>query len=300
MIESNLSKVKKGQVTNKYDLIVCDFMSMSYKYFYGLKNLSNRNGEKTGLYHGFFQCLLNKITESPRSKVIIAHEGDHLVRKQMSSLYKSQRKKRPDELQLACNRLRDLLSMFGADQRFIPGYEADDVAGSVVKGYRKALLISGDMDWCQILRKNFCILQDGKEISYDKLEKKLGYPPDRILIYKLLTGDSSDHIKGISGFPIELAIEFAKNCKTLKEVYSYIPIKKEHRCWVESIKKEKENNVERYGLLKIKDDGIMEEVICQERKNLIKFKKELLKLELFKVLNLTKNLENSGYFRKKA
>ena len=293
--DGNLAKIKRGSISSKYDLIVCDFMSMCYKYFYGLKNLHNSLGEKTGLFHGFLYCILSKAIESPKSKIIVAHEGGGLVRKQISELYKSQRKKKPDELLVARDRLTDILAMMGMDQRFLPGYEADDVAGSVVKGYRKVLLISGDMDWFQILRKNFKILQNGKEIGYEKATKQLGYPPERIIIYKMLKGDPSDNIKGIMGFPNELALEICNNCKNIQEVYKYKPRKESDVVWMESILRFKEQTAERYNLLRIKCDGITEEVACLERKNLVKLKKILLELELFKVLNLLRKIENSGH-----
>lgn len=288
MALTSLAKEIKKIRNESYNFIIIDGMNMSFKYYYGLALLKSKNGIKTGIYHGFLSLILRLKEKYPGSKIIIAWEGDDLIRKKIRESYKANREAKPDNLKKSILKLKDLLALLGICQKFAPGYEADDIAAyycETYKGKYKILLVSEDGDWLQVMNKNCSVFKKNKEFSYDCLEDLNGYPPERVILYKMIKGDPKDNILGIPYFPVELAKDITKNCKNLEEAFRFVPFNKSYLKWVSSLEDYKSLITDNYEILKLRSDINLEDLPCHEVKNLSKLKAELIKLQLYKVLN---------------
>ncbi len=284
---------KEKEINKTYDYIVVDGMNMSFKYFYGLQSLSGSNGEHTGLYHGFLSMILKLKKEHPNTNVIVAWEGDNLVRKATRESYKANREAKPDNLTKSIAKLKEYLGMLGVCQKYSPGYEADDIAAyycDKFNGDKKILLVSEDSDWLQVVNENCCIMKKSKEYNYDQLLSMKGFPPERILLYKMIKGDSKDNVFGVPYFPTKLALEIVKNCDNLNKAFKYIPQDKRYISWMKKLISCRSLLTDNYEILKLRSDIRLEDLPCREKKNIVKLKKVLIEMKMYRVLNQVKKM----------
>jgi DNA polymerase-1 len=158
----------------------------------------------------------------PKAQIFFLHEGK-TFRKALYNGYKANRPVRDNELNSQYKEARELLKLTKANQAVASGLEADDLAGYLLKkfDYKKVLLISNDIDWWQFVNTKVEVKSKGRLFTKSLIEKRLGYPPSGIVIYKTLKGDSSDNIKGILYFGTATAKELARNCIRLGQVPKY-------------------------------------------------------------------------------
>ncbi|HZF67209.1 MAG TPA: DNA polymerase I, partial [Gemmatirosa sp.] len=130
--------------------------------------------------------------------------------------YKATREKLTDELQddfdRGMDRICDLLEAFRIPILALPGYEADDVIGSLAdKGVDAGLnvvVVSGDKDFHQLVRPNVYLLNPGRGgpaavdeqwVGVENGSERLGVPPERTTDFLALVGDASDNVPGVKG-----------------------------------------------------------------------------------------------------
>jgi DNA polymerase-1 len=217
---------------NDYDLIIIDFANQVARCLYGAFALSY-NGIKTGALMGVCRTYFNLHNEFPNAKIIYCLEGGNNRRKDLYNQYKANRSKNDDFI-MSLKLCMKFIKYVDCDYLSIPTTEADDVAFYLIanrpKG-KRVLLISSDQDWLGMVTKNYVDIQKSDMIEdYKRVYERLGYPPEHISIVKILTGDASDNVKGITRFPTAAAIELAKNCKSYKDIKNY-PLHKHNTSW---------------------------------------------------------------------
>jgi hypothetical protein len=227
---------------NDYNLILVDTMNLAARSFYGMKNLSWK-GKPTGMLYGVAKFAFKCRSIYPRSRVVFLWEGTNSRRKSMDDSYKSSRTQGSD-FRSQVHELKPFLENMNVDQMWHIGLEADDLAGYMVHTLDKsesALLVSCDEDWFQFMRPGRVDLQRGDLIeTYDDLKDSLGFPPDRIGIWKILKGDKSDEIKGIKNFPSSVGRLLTNRCADFKDVLNY-PLHKHNEKWLKYEKEITEN-----------------------------------------------------------
>ena len=279
-----------AQKEKPYELIIVDGKNMCFKYEYGMGNLKNKDGISTGMFHGFLQMLLTHRIKNINARIVIAWEGDKLVRKQKIEGYKDNRPKVSNSFNNRCKKLKDMLGMLGVEQKFGPGYEADDVAACLVKeNHCKTLLISEDRDWYQFMHENVSAVHKGKVFSYNEVLKREGFPPERYNMYVLLKGKQGNNVKGILSFPTKLAREVVNSCRYLGDAYRYKPKDPGDQKWIDLMKEKREELNQKYNVLKLRSDIRLEDLLCH-LKNASQLKKLLIELQMFKVLKLLKSV----------
>ncbi|KKN52037.1 hypothetical protein LCGC14_0616890 [marine sediment metagenome] len=284
-------KVKAKNKNENYDLIVLDGKNLSFKYFYGMIKLTNDKGEKTGLYHGFLSAVLKLKIDNPGVRVVVAWEGGKLVRDEMLDEYKGDRKKKHDELLMAISKLKKMLGAIGIEQKYIPGYEADDVASCLCVSNlgKKTLLISTDSDWLQMMHEGCSIKVRDKVWTYSQLLKREGFPPERILIYNVLKG-SHNNVKGIPFFPTDLARKLAKGSSCLEDLYASRPSDSVELKWIAYLCEHKSDVEFNYRIMKLRKKAKLEDIPCR-KVSLAKLKEVLIKNQLFQVMKLMERVK---------
>src|SRR5690606_25321426 len=116
------------------------------------------------------------------------------------------RQKMPTELEASLPRVRSIIEAFNVPLLELPGYEADDVIGTLavqaVEAGLEAVIVSGDKDFYQLIRPGICLLNPGRGgaaaveeewVDLSNARERLGVPPEHVTDYLGLIGDSSDN-----------------------------------------------------------------------------------------------------------
>lgn len=272
-----------------YSLIIIDGANMAFKYEHGLRYLKNREGVQTGMFHGFLQLVLSLIIKNPTARLVIVWEGGKLVRKELMSSYKNGRKAKEEDFKRRERELKDMLGMMGVEQKYSPGYEADDVAACLAfeRNGDRVLFVSGDRDWYQAMTPHTCVLKKSREHTYEDIMKAEGFPPERYDIYVALKGKSGNNVFGIPFFPTRLAREIVSRCKYIGDIYRYRSKEEKDYKWVEMISKMKDEINSTHNIIKLKTDVRLEDLSCR-MKNTSQLKKKLVEMQMFRVLHLFK------------
>ena len=198
--------------TNKNRLFLIDGMAVAYRmYFAFARNpLINSRGENVSAVYGFTTMLLNLLdNEKPDYFAVIFDTPEPTFRHEMYEQYKAQRAEMPDDMVEQLPRLRQMLDILRIPQLEQPGFEADDIIGTLVKKAKekgiKTVIVTGDKDMMQLVNSDTVMLLPGRGgadpqwLDETGVERKIGLPPCRIIDYLALMGDSSDNIPGVPG-----------------------------------------------------------------------------------------------------
>ncbi len=214
--------------------LVIDGNSIINRAFYGIKLLNAKDGHFTNAIYGFMNILLN-LNEKYSPDAIIAAFDVHqpTFRHKLYTEYKAGRKSPPPELIEQFEPLKKLLAAFGCTIIECPGYEADDILGTVSVSINQndhCYIATGDRDSLQLINDNVTVVltttKMGKTqtVEYDKnlLFEEYGVAPKGMIEIKALQGDSSDNIPGVAGIGPKTAGELIKKYETIDNIYSDI------------------------------------------------------------------------------
>jgi len=173
------------------------------------------NGFKTGSIYGFRNSLFKIQRDFPNRKYIVVWDTKS-KRKEIYSEYKANRIKDDDYFQFLkqIDVIKEICRYLNIDQYYAQGYEADDCAFELVernKNDKEIILISGDMDWSAMVSNNVKMLKTPKNEWVDQQYIQNYFQgiisPKFIQLFKTLTGDSSDNIKGVPRIRKKLVAE---------------------------------------------------------------------------------------------
>lgn len=193
-------------------IVLIDGNSIINRAFYGIPDLTNSEGKHTNALYGFLNILFKILDEEKPQYVMVAFDVKHpTFRHERYPEYKGTRKPMPEELREQVPLLKEVLDAMGIKRIELPGYEADDILGTIAKQSEakkmEVSLISGDRDMLQLASDQIKIRipktkKGGTEIEdYHTKEvlEKYGVTPAQIIDLKGLMGDASDNIPGVKG-----------------------------------------------------------------------------------------------------
>lgn len=200
--------------------------------FYGIKALSNKNGQMTNAIYGFLLTFEKLKSEINPDAIAIAFDlPKPTFRHKMFDGYKSNRKGMPEELASQLQILKDLLVALGYKLVMCEGYEADDILGTFgryceEKDY-ECVIATGDRDSLQLISANVFVriakTKFGKPeaVFYDeqKVREDYGVLPQRLIDIKALQGDSSDNIPGVKGIGEKIAKDLVQKFGGIEKIY---------------------------------------------------------------------------------
>ena len=214
-------------------IILLDGNSLSYRAFYAMPALQNKNGLYTNSVYGF-TLMLERMLEDikPKYALVAFDKGKQTFRHKTYQDYKGTRDKTPSELVEQFGYVRELLDSYGIKYEEHFDYEADDIIGSYAKLAEKAglevIIISGDKDLTQLASDNITIYYTRRGVTEvdhytpEFINEKYGLSPEQIIDMKGLMGDKSDNIPGIAGIGEKTAIKLLAEYKTVENVLDNI------------------------------------------------------------------------------
>lgn len=213
-------------------LILIDGNSIIYRAFFAMPPLTNSSGLHTNAVYGFTNMLLRLIQEQNPTHILVAFDaGKETFRHEGYKDYKGGRDKTPSELSEQFPLLRELLESFGIAWFELPGYEADDIIGTISKqgeeSGRDVLVVTGDKDMLQVVSDKVTVALTRKGISEvepygpKEIEDKYGLSPLQIIDLKGLMGDASDNIPGVPGVGEKTALKLLHQFGSVEEVLAH-------------------------------------------------------------------------------
>ncbi len=216
-------------------IVLIDGHSIINRAFYGVPDLTNKDGLHTNGIFGFVNILFKILEEEKPDYLTVAFDVHHpTFRHKMFSEYKGTRKGMPQELHEQVPVLKELLTAMGIKIMELPGYEADDLLGTVAKRSEEkgmdVLVVSGDRDLLQIVTDNIrvCIPKTKRgtteyEMYYTKdVQEKYGLLPLQIIELKALMGDSSDNIPGVPGIGEKTATAILQQFESVENAHAHL------------------------------------------------------------------------------
>jgi DNA polymerase-1 len=221
----------------KETLILLDTHAIIHRAYHALPELSSPAGEPVNAVYGLATMLMKIIKDLKPDHVVAAYDLPGPTHRH--EVYKEYKAKRPEidsSLIVQINRSRDMLAAFGIPVYEVPGFEADDVIGTIASSAKKnfdVIIASGDMDTLQLVdgeRVRVFTLRKGIQdtILYDEkaVLDRFGFLPTRIPDYKGFAGDPSDNIIGIPGIGEKTATNLLKAFDSMEEVFKAVHSKK--------------------------------------------------------------------------
>lgn len=216
-------------------IVLIDGHSILNRAFYGVPDLTNSEGQHTNGVYGFINILFKILEEEKPEYLSIAFDVKHpTFRHEMYKEYKGTRKPMPKELYEQVPVIKEVLTAMGIKILEKPGYEADDILGTIAKTCEKngilVSLVSGDRDLLQLASDIVKIRipktkKGGTEIedynTKDVIEK-YQVTPEQIIDLKGLMGDVSDNIPGVPGIGEKTAAKMIVAFSSIENAYEHI------------------------------------------------------------------------------
>lgn len=212
-------------------LLVIDGNSILNRAFYGVRLLTTKDGKFTNGIFGFMNILMGMLEEYKPDSVAVAFDvKSPTFRHEMYDAYKGTRKPAPSELIEQFPTLKELLGYLGFTVVEKPGYEADDILGTLSASCGKddfCYIATGDRDSLQLVRENVNVLlattKMGKSetVKYDiaKINEVYGVTPEQLVDIKAIQGDTSDNIPGVAGIGEKGAADLIQKFGSIEYIY---------------------------------------------------------------------------------
>ncbi|MGE4801524.1 DNA polymerase I [Yersinia hibernica] len=187
-------------------LILVDGSSYLYRAYHAFPPLTNGSGEPTGAMYGVLNMLRSLLLQYRPSHVAVVFDAKgKTFRDELFAEYKSHRPPMPDDLRAQIEPLHQMVKAMGLPLLAVSGVEADDVIGTLAQEAEKAghavLISTGDKDMAQLVTPNITLINtmNNAILGPQEVCEKYGVPPELIIDFLALMGDSSDNIPGVPG-----------------------------------------------------------------------------------------------------
>ncbi len=211
-------------------LILLDGNAIVHRAYHGLPPLTTKTGETVHAVYGFALTLLSVLEKFKPEYVVATFDlPGGTFRDELYAEYKSHRTAAPDDLYAQIPVIKEMVTAFGIPIVEQKGFEADDCIGTLsLLGKEKKLevvIVTGDTDTLQLVDEQVKVFTMRKSIKdtvvYGREEviARYGFPPEKLIEYKGLAGDSSDNIPGVTGVGPKTATDLILKYNDLEGVY---------------------------------------------------------------------------------
>lgn len=224
-----------AKATKEETLVILDAHAILHRAYHALPDFSSPTGEPTGALYGVVTMLLKIVEDfSPDYMVACFDLPEPTYRHTAYEAYKGTRSKTDESLVQQIERSRDIFAAFGIPIFEKPGFEADDLLGTIaylMKANKdvRVIIASGDMDTLQCVDKKrvqvYTLKKGIKDtILYDEamVKERFGFGPTSVPDYKGLRGDTSDNIPGIVGIGEKTGTILISEFGTIEKMYKVL------------------------------------------------------------------------------
>ena len=206
------------------ELVIIDGFNLIFRVFYAVPGMHTKDGKPANALFGYTRALM-KILQSEAAYIVIAFDsGGETFRSEVDKNYKAQRDGMPSDLMSQMDAIFEVTNLLQIPWMTAPGFEADDIIGTLVRKYEKTmekvLIVSSDKDLFQFVWGSTYVYDAMKGMEYDVAEavKKFAVQPHQIVDYLALIGDTSDNIPWVRWIGPKTAIKLLEDYKTLDNI----------------------------------------------------------------------------------
>ncbi len=225
---------KNSKKAEKERLVLLDAHAIIHRAYHAMPEFSNSKGEPTGALYGISAMLMKIVADLKPDYIAACYDlPQKTFRHEAYEAYKGTRQKVDDGLVAQIKSSRRIFEAFGIPMYDAPGFEADDIIGTIVERMSAAerehidtIIASGDMDTLQLVddaRVRVFTLKKGinDTVMYDEpgVVERFGFGPKLLPDYKGLRGDPSDNIIGIAGIGEKTATDLIRQFGTIESIY---------------------------------------------------------------------------------
>jgi DNA polymerase-1 len=207
------------------NLYLIDGNSYVYRAYYAIRKLTTSRGFPTNAIYGFTNMLLKIIREKKPDSIVVSFDSPvPTERHRIYEKYKAHRPEAPEDLVEQIPYIKKIVSAFNINIFEVPGYEADDLLGTIAKKAASegidVFIVTGDKDMLQLVDERIKIYDPMKDKILDEgyIKEKFSVEPERIIEFMALAGDAVDNIPGIKGIGEKTAKELLLEFKSLDDL----------------------------------------------------------------------------------
>ena len=212
----------------EHTMVLIDGSYYLFRAYHAIRDLKNAKGEPTGAIYGVINMIKKHLTEGGPDyfAVIFDAKGD-TFRNELYKEYKANRPPIPDDLVCQIQPLHDIIRAMGIPLLMIDGVEADDVIATLCRQAAnndiKSIVSTGDKDLAQMVNDKIHLINTMSDVYLDPagVVNKFGVPPERIIDYLTLIGDSVDNIPGVPKVGPKTAVKWLTEYGSLDEIVAH-------------------------------------------------------------------------------
>jgi DNA polymerase-1 len=222
-------------------LVILDSHGILFRAFFALGSVPNpltsSKGEPTYATYGYAESLLRVLEVLDPTHIVAAWDaGGKTFRHEASEAYKATRRETPSDLLPQMRRVREMLDCFNIPVFEMPGFEADDIAGTISRITAEqgieTYIVTLDTDLVQLIGPHVNLFMfrpyQRDVVVYDeaKAAERYGFSPKYMIDFKALKGDTSDNIEGIKGIGEKTATDLIRQFGDVASIYENIELVK--------------------------------------------------------------------------
>lgn len=219
-------------------LFLIDGYALIYRSYFAFINrpLVNSRGENTSAPFGFVNFLEHLKAEHEPDYLVVVFDAGDSFREEIYPEYKATREKMPEDLEASLPRVRAIVEGFHDPVVELPGYEADDVIGTLARKASaaglEAVIVSGDKDFYQLIDDHVHLLNPGRGgpngvdaewVDRSNASERFGITPEQVVDYLALIGDASDNVPGAPGIGPKTAVKLLDEYGSLDALLEKAP-----------------------------------------------------------------------------
>jgi len=217
-------------------LFLVDAYALIYRAYFAFiqRPLTNSRGENTSAAFGFARFLEDLRDRWKPDYLAIVFDAGDSFRDEMFEDYKATREKMPDDLRASLTHIREMVEAYNDPVIELEGYEADDVIGTLSLKAKEqgveSVIVSGDKDFYQLIDEDVVLLNPGRGgpggvdtewVDLSGADAKFGIPPEQVIDYLALIGDSADNVPGAPGVGPKTAVKLLEKYGTLESMLDH-------------------------------------------------------------------------------
>jgi DNA polymerase-1 len=215
-------------MTKKKPFILVDGSSYLFRAYHALPPLTNSQGDPTGAVVGVINMLRKLLEEyEPEHVAVVFDAPGGSFRNEIYDQYKANRPPMDDELRVQIEPLHEIIRAMGLPLLIVPGVEADDVIGTLATQASErgmdTVVSTGDKDLAQLVNEHVTLINTMNDSRLDRegVIEKFGVPPERIVDYLSLIGDSVDNVPGVHKCGPKTAVKWLTAYDSLEGVMEH-------------------------------------------------------------------------------
>ncbi len=209
-------------------LVLVDGSSYLYRAFHAMPALTNSKGEPTGAVYGVTNMLRRLLNDyDPAHVAVVFDAKGKTFRDEIYPEYKAHRPPMPDELRRQIDPIHAIVRAMGLPLLCVDGVEADDVIGTLTRQAKEqgmeVVVSTGDKDMAQLVNEHVTLVNTMTEtvMDADGVVDKFGIPPERIVDYLALIGDTVDNVPGVPKVGPKTAVKWLEQYGSLDEIMAH-------------------------------------------------------------------------------